>query len=303
MAIIRSQYRAILFFIFLTVSFSFSLSLLPKINISKKHHWRCITIHNRWALRCQSVTRHNTCSKSNCRELRIRTSGIRITFRIEISSWQVCITLCFNFRAASGSRLVLGCVRTIFSSHLWQTAQFSWRFALGSYCSSRSHSLSQFPSPFSSGSLASWARTKSVGVYKKRNENWNTAASLNLIWYSFNEIVADLFWKYTRALSLEFDAFANAEHYAELGCPARLCPGAVSVALAPHAGGDGASGRLCVRQGAGQRVQYCEHGRIMTTAAWTTASSTRKEMCTGRRRRKRQRQSQRQRRRSESRAS
>lgn len=113
MAIIRSQYRAIPFFLFaLFLSFShslfltLSLCLLPKINISKKHYWRCITIHNRWALRCQSVTRHNTCSKSNCRELRIRTSGIRITFRIEISSWQVCITLCFNFRAASGSRLV-----------------------------------------------------------------------------------------------------------------------------------------------------------------------------------------------------
>lgn len=29
-----------------------------------------------------------------------------------------------------------------------------------------------------------------------------------------------MFWKYTRALSLEFDAFANAEHYAELGCSA-----------------------------------------------------------------------------------
>lgn len=36
--------------------------------------------------------------------------------------------------------------------------------------------------------------------HRKRNENWNTAASLNLIWYSFNEIVADLFWKYTRSL-------------------------------------------------------------------------------------------------------
>lgn len=134
-ALIKSQCRAT----FLSLCLSFSVCLLRKINISEIQHWRCITIHNRWALRCQSVTRHSTCSKSSLGRRRkqnpgMETSGIRITFRIEI----VHHTLCYNLRTF----LQL-------EADSAETAQFSWRFARGSYCSSRCHFHAQSHCPCS----------------------------------------------------------------------------------------------------------------------------------------------------------